>query len=78
MAALRRRALLGGVAYGDSTHLVAVWEVAWLARVQRQRRCARSLWWRQGAEGPWVLEVFEFRAWCSSDLGDGWTEALLS
>ena len=49
-----------------------------MARVQRKRRCARSMCWRQGAEDPWVLEASSWRARCSDDLGDGWAEAMLS
>ena len=49
-----------------------------MARVQRLWRCARSLCWRQGVEGPWVLEVLRWHAWCCGDLGDGWAEVLLS
>lgn len=33
---------------------------------------------RQGAEGPWVLDVFSCYASCSGDLDDGWMEVMLS
>jgi hypothetical protein len=57
-----------GGTIGDASSLeaplVVVWE-AWMASVQRQRRCARSMCWRQGAEGPWVLEVLSWHARCN-------------
>jgi hypothetical protein len=45
----------------------------WMARVQ-QSWCARSMYRRQGAEGPWVLEVLSWHSCCSGDLSVGYVK----
>jgi hypothetical protein len=37
-----------------------------------------DLCWWESAEGPWVLDVLRWRAWCGGDSGDDWVEVLLS
>jgi hypothetical protein len=33
--------------------------------------------WRQGAEGPWALDILSWCTRCSGDLDDGWVEVVL-
>lgn len=66
------------VSHMETSHGYVVVVVDWWCCLREAAEEMCMVHVRRDAEGPWILEVLSWRAWCSGDPSDGWAEVLLS